>query len=191
MEQLISMETLEEKMRGHAKTFASFSRTYVCLLMLLISMTLTAACATFGSTDRQPPLTVSEVIQMSKDGVPAKTIIEQMRASGAAYRLSASQLARLHDRGVSDQVLDYMQQTYLSAVRQDQRLEEWNYWTLGPDGFWYGGPYYGWPYGRIVVDRGGHADWRRSEGGEWHEPEIGGKAEARGAGVVGEHGGRK
>jgi hypothetical protein len=108
-----------------------------------------------------------------------------MRASGAVYRLTAAQLTQLHDQGVSDQVLDYMQQTYLNAVRHDQRLEEWDYWTLGPDGFWYGGPYYGWPYSRVVVDRRDHGDWRRSEGGEWHEPE------ARAAGVIGEHGGRR
>lgn len=64
-------------MRVHAKTFASLSLSQVFLLMVLMSMTLTTACATFGSTHPKPPVPVSEVIQMSKDGVLAETIIER------------------------------------------------------------------------------------------------------------------
>lgn len=84
--------------------------------------------------EASPTITVSEVIQMSKEGVPFETIIEKMRESGAMYRLTASQLAQLHDQGVPDQVIDYMQQTYLSAVRRDQRLEDWDSSSWGH--FW-------------------------------------------------------
>jgi hypothetical protein len=82
---------------------------------------------------------------MAKEGIPAQDIVKMMRDSGAVYRLSASDLARLHEQGVADEVINYMQRTYLNAVRRDQRLRDWNYWSLGPDGYWYGGGPYGWP----------------------------------------------
>jgi hypothetical protein len=44
-----------------------------------------------------------------------------MRDSGTVYRLTAAQLAQLHDQGVADPVIDYMQQTYLNAVLREQR----------------------------------------------------------------------
>ena len=165
------------------KRFTRLSRRETPPLILLVCLALSVGCATLGSQQTKPPVTVSEVIQMSKEGIPAETIIEKMRDSETVYRLTGSELAKLHDQGVSDQVIDYMQQTYLRAVRRDQRLEDWDYWTLGPDGFWYGGPYYGWPYGWIVVDRRGHGDGKIRDKGEWHGE--------RGAGGVGEHGARR
>ena len=47
---------------------------------------------------------VSEVIRMSKENVPAETIVNKMRDSRAVYRLNAAQLAQLHDQGVADRV---------------------------------------------------------------------------------------
>jgi hypothetical protein len=81
---------------------------------------------------------------MSEVGVPSDQIIQQMRASGTTYRLKASQLADLEEEGVPGPVIDYMQSTYLDAVRRDQRYEDWNTWVMGPDGYWYGGCRYGW-----------------------------------------------
>jgi hypothetical protein len=109
--------------------------------LLLVSAAVSlVGCATLGART-PPPVTVSEVVQMSQAGVPADTIIKKMRDSGMVYRLTASQLVHLHDEGVPDAVLDYMQQTYLQAVRREQALEDWDHWAFGPDGFWYGG----WP----------------------------------------------
>jgi hypothetical protein len=82
---------------------------------------------------------------MSQAGVPVETILQQMRDSGTTYRLTASQLVQLHEEGVPDAVLDYMQETYLEAVRRDQALEDWRYWARAADGYWYGGRPYGWP----------------------------------------------
>ncbi len=69
---------------------------------------------------------------MSKAGVSPDEIIRQIAESGTVYRLSASQLADLRQAGVSNQVINYMQQTYLDAVRRDQRREDMRYWTLDP-----------------------------------------------------------
>jgi hypothetical protein len=126
-------------------TLASLWRRQSLPWLLLTCMTLLGGCATLGLEQSTPPVTVSDVIHISQQGVPADTILDHLRQSQTVYRLTASQLAQLRAQGVADQVLDYMQQTYRYAVRQDQSLEDWEYWTLGADGFWYGGPYYGWP----------------------------------------------
>jgi hypothetical protein len=151
------------------RIFGRLSRQSLTLIVLTC-ITLLGGCATLGATQPQPPVTVSEVIQMSKEDVPADTIIERMRDSDTVYRLTAAQLAELHEQGISDQVIDYMQQTYLDAVRQDQSLADWDYWTVGADGFWYGGPYYGWPLDGWVVGHRGRG-WRDGRG--WHDGDEG------------------
>ena len=81
---------------------------------------------------------------MSKAGTPPQDIIKIMKDSGTVYRLSASQLADLRQQGVPDPVIDYMQQTYLEAVRRNQALRDLSYWHWGPGGYYYGGGPYGW-----------------------------------------------
>jgi hypothetical protein len=87
-------------------------------LMLSTCIMLLSGCAMVGPS--KPPVTIGEVIQMSKAGTPAETIITKMRDSNAMYPLTAAQLAELHDIGVADRVLDYMQQTYIEEQRQEQ-----------------------------------------------------------------------
>ena len=99
-------------------------------LALLICATLLSGCSTLGFK-RPDPVTISQVIQMNKDGVPTDSIIKTMRDSDAVYRLTASQLAELHDMGLPDPVLNYMQQTYIEAERRQQSLEDWD-----RDGLW-------------------------------------------------------
>lgn len=118
----------------------SFALVVIAMLLLFA-----AGCATTGGGHYYKPVTVPEIIQWSKDGVPSQKIIDRMRRSHTVYRLKASQLAQLKQDGVSDAVINYMQQTYLNAVRNNQALEDWSYWWPGWDGFWYGGPAFGWP----------------------------------------------
>ena len=82
---------------------------------------LLGACASLG-----PPLppapTAAEIVQMAKDGVASDAIIKRIEASHAIYPLPASELAKLREQGVPDQVIDYMQRTYIDAVRLDEYL---------------------------------------------------------------------
>jgi hypothetical protein len=97
-------------------------------LLLLICL-LVAGCTTY----RQSPLTVNQVVEMSKAGVPPSQIIAEMRDSHTVYPVKASQLARLHEMGVPDEVIDYMQSTYIASARRQQNMEDWYYWTpYGP-----------------------------------------------------------
>ena len=116
------------------KTFKRLSWRRGLALIFLNAITLLSGCATLGAN---PPVTVSEVIQMTKEGVTPETIVETMRDSGSVYRLTAAQLVRLHDQGVADPVIDHMQQTYLNAVRREQSLTEWDSWeSMWVPGFW-------------------------------------------------------
>ena len=115
------------------KILKKLSHSQGLALTFLTCVTLLSGCATFGFKTPEP-VTVSQVIQMSKEDVPPETIVKKMRDSGAVYRFTAAQLAELHD-----QVLDYMQQTYIEAERREQRRADWDTgYTWGPwgPGFW-------------------------------------------------------
>jgi len=121
------------------------------IILALFIATGVLACS--GMNFNSPPhVTVAEIIAMSKSGEPDAVIIDKIRNSGTVYRLSASQLADLLKQGVSDAVINYMQQTYLEAIRRNQQLNDQSYWTLYGDGYLYGGYPFGW-----------HNDWYPSE----------------------------
>jgi hypothetical protein len=105
-----------------------------------------AGCASLRNALRGPdPLSVSEIVDMSRAGVPSSEICAEIQRTGTVYRLSASQLADLRQQGVSDDVINYMQKTYLEAVAADSAFAADGMWTMEDDGFWYGGAPYGWP----------------------------------------------
>lgn len=84
------------------------------LLAILVALATLSACA---SAPRPAPLTTAEIVQMSQRKIADDIIIERIRASGAVYRLSAAELVKLHDQGVSDAVLNAMQNTQIEEVR--------------------------------------------------------------------------
>jgi hypothetical protein len=113
-------------------------------LLVVASLALTG-CASQAQR-AVPPFMVSSIVRQSQDGVPSSVIIRQIAESGTVYRLSASELANLRDEGVADAVINYMQQTYLDAIRHDQSVADRSLWVYGPDGYYYGGYPFGWPY---------------------------------------------
>jgi len=92
----------------------------------ITSALLVASCATTPN-----PVTVSEVVAMSKEGTDASVIIARMRETRSVYRLPGSAFGDLKDQGVPGPVLDYMLQTYLRAERERQ-VEDC---SLGPPYF--------------------------------------------------------
>ena len=128
------------------------SSRYVAVLIAFTAVVaLCGGCAMFGGPNPKP-VTVPQVLVMTKSGTSDSEIIRQMKASGTVYRLKASQLADLKQQGVASEVIDYMQQTYLDAVRRDASYEDWRYWNLSDD-YWYGGVPYDWPYDRVYTIR--------------------------------------
>jgi hypothetical protein len=124
-------------------------KAVVLKLSVIFSLIFYIGCATLSGNPVGPPpnpVTVKEIVEMTKAGIPPETIINTIQQSQTVYRLQASQLVQLKEMGVSDEVINYMQQTYIDAVRQNQSYEDWSNFTLADDGFWYGGPILGGPF---------------------------------------------
>ncbi len=86
---------------------------------------------------------VPEIIQMSKDGLTSKDIIQKIKDSHTAYSLKADQLAKLQKQGVSDSVINYMEQTHFRALMHENQANTPYYWWPGWYGYNFGYPYYG------------------------------------------------
>jgi hypothetical protein len=105
------------------------------------------------------PVTIPDIVQMSKDKVPSQNIINEIKKSHTAYALKADEYAKLQQAGVADSVVNYMQQTHINMIRNNQQAQDSYY---GYSGYWYGGLGYGWPLsywgwnmGPNIVFRGG------------------------------------
>lgn len=110
------------------------------LFPVVISLFLLGSCTVYKYSE--PSLPVSDVVQMSNDGVPSKDIITDMRKSHSVYMLKANELAELSREGVPDSVLNYMDKTRINSIRQEERMYNYNW---DPYDYWYG-PGFGWPY---------------------------------------------
>ncbi len=132
---------------------------------ILISLLILGGCTVYKYSE--PALPVSDIVQMSNEGVPSKDIIKDIRKSHSVYMLKADQIAELSRQGVPDSVLNYMDKTRINSVRQEERMYNYNYW--GPYnygyGWGYGWPYYGYGYGYMgpTVILHGHGG-----GGHYH-----------------------
>jgi hypothetical protein len=113
---------------------AACMRSFTILLCGL-SLSVLPGCA-YSVSNPLPPVTVPQIVEMTKIGVPPEDIVQKMRDSGTVYRLGPSQLAQLQEQGVPEAVLNYMQQTYLEAVREDQRRADYNDWERGTGGYY-------------------------------------------------------
>ncbi|MEO8104657.1 MAG: hypothetical protein ABI790_19250 [Betaproteobacteria bacterium] len=115
---------------------------------------LLSGCATMAEPERVP-LTLEQIVDLAKQGKDANAIIGEIKATHAAYDVSASQYARLSRDGVPDAVLDFMQQGQLRMAERAGRREARNdMWMVGPGWWGYGSVWYPRPY--FVYVRGRH-----------------------------------
>ncbi len=121
-------------------------------LSVVAALALAALVAGCASRPQRVPVTVQEIVQMSHEGLPSSDIIGRLEASDTVYRLSGSELADLKARGVPDEVLDYMQETYIEYERSRvfRRYDPWWGSSYYPYPYPYPYPYaypYAYPYG--------------------------------------------
>jgi hypothetical protein len=117
--------------------------TMVQRFSILIGMASIVLCAACSTVERRPPPSLEQIAQMSRDGKTAEEIIHELKETRAVYRLSGSQLAKLHEEGVPEPVLDYLQQAYVDSVRWQERLYyQDRLWMGGCIGCYYYRP---WP----------------------------------------------
>jgi hypothetical protein len=63
-----------------------------------------------------PPVMIPDIVRMTQSNVSDDNIIAQIRNSGSVYHLSPDDVTALHNQGVSDRVLRYMQDTAMRPV---------------------------------------------------------------------------
>jgi len=103
-------------------TFAESLPASSALRVLAIAVlgALLGGCA---GMERRPPPSIDEIVEMSKAGRPAEEIVRELQETQAVYPLTGSQIAKLHEQGVPDSVLDYMQSAYVERVRWQSRVQ--------------------------------------------------------------------
>ncbi len=91
-----------------------------------LCLSLLGGCA---DLHRRPPPSIDQIVDMAKAGEPAEEIVRELQETRAVYPLTASQIVRLHEQGVPDAVLDYMQNAYAENIRWDALMQyEGSYW---------------------------------------------------------------
>jgi len=139
----------------------------IFLTVLVFGSALFQGCAVSGKIETKP-VTLPDIVQMSKDQMPSKYIINEIKKSHTAYTLKASEYAKLQQQGVADSVVNYMQKTHIDLIRRNQQMQNSYYWSPWYGNYWYGGiggsygPW-GWRVGPTIInlDSGTH----RSGGG--------------------------
>lgn len=108
------------------------------LSILVLTATVTlflVSCASVRSSN-DAKVTVPEIIEMTKAGVSDDEIVNKIQQSGTVYKLDGNQYANLRQIGVSDSVINSMQETYTDAVeRREDRDEDWESWNLDDAGY--------------------------------------------------------
>ena len=125
-------------------------RTLGFLLRWTFPLLLLGGCATL---EKHPnPLGADDIVALARSGANAKQIIDEIFRTDTLISLNAAEVVRLHDAGVPDEVLDYLQARQLEELR-------WRDRAFGS--YWYGPGFY----------RGfGPCPWppaRRYRGGAW------------------------
>lgn len=88
-------------------------------LLLAASLTFSLLHACAGQAPAPPPpeaLSLQEIIDLSRQGVPPARIVERIEASEAVYVLSVADVDRLQAAGVKSEVIDSMLSSCLQAA---------------------------------------------------------------------------
>ena len=97
-----------------------------------------AGCAT---RDLPPPLTGADVVGLVRAGKTAPEIIAELQRTETVLPLAATDIVNLHEAGVPDEVLDYLQRVQIDALLWQERSSSMWY-GYGGFGYWpYTGPY--------------------------------------------------
>lgn len=96
---------------------------------LFVLLTLLSGC---GSLPPRPPMTLEEIVQWSKEGKSGGEVVALLENRRLPTHLSGSQLGRLKEQGVPDDVLDYLMNRHTESIRYQSRLEAEPFWWYHP-----------------------------------------------------------
>ena len=103
-----------------------------------------SGCASVNAPERQP-ITLEQIVAMSKEGKDAAAIIREIHESKTTYDVMASQYAKLSRDGVPDEVIDFMQRGQLRMAERAGRRSAY-------DDLWISSRY-GWVHGGLWTPR--------------------------------------
>jgi hypothetical protein len=105
------------------------------LIMFCIPILFLGSCATVRNNGVSK-VTVPEIIDMTKAGASDQEIINEIQQSKTVYKLDGNAYARLRQIGVSDNVINYMQETYTNKMQNSEdRDEDWEIWNIDDAGY--------------------------------------------------------
>lgn len=129
----------DEPIGGHGVSFATTGATTRLRLYhrkvtmskttrLATGLGLAAAVITFSSACHavRASYPIDQVVAQSRQGVAAASIIGDIKAGKTSYALRGSDFGRLKAAGVQDEVLDYLQRSFIGDIDLLTR-----YWVLG------------------------------------------------------------
>jgi hypothetical protein len=105
------------------------------LFVIPLAIVFLGSCASVKSNEVSK-VTVPQIIEMAKAGASDQEILNEIQQSKTVYKLNGNQYARLRQAGVSNNVINYMQETYTNAIQNGQdRDEDWEDWNIGDAGY--------------------------------------------------------
>jgi len=105
------------------------------LFIFSLPMLFLGSCASVTS-NTPSKVTVSQIIEMTKAGASDQEIINEIQQSRTVYKLDGNHYARLRQTGVSDNVINYMQEAYTDEIEKRQdRDEDWEMWDIDDAGY--------------------------------------------------------
>lgn len=113
---------------------------------LLRSFVLLAVALFITACQTLPPraaITFDEIVALSKSGKSGGEIIAILDERRLPSEFSGSQLAKLREQGVPDEVLDYLFSAHTRNLRYQTRLDAEPYW-------WHH-PFYYHPHQRVII----------------------------------------
>lgn len=87
----------------------------VCLAISLLG------CSTLRGR-KTVPMTLEDVVRLSREGESAESIIEKLKESKTAVLPKADEVVELKEQGVASEVIDYM---IMSYVQRQMRNTKW------------------------------------------------------------------
>ncbi len=96
--------------------------------VLILTAILLEGCAT---TPRPNPISMAEVISMTKADLSDDQIIQRINDTRTVFRLQTNEVVMLREEGVSDRVVNYMLDTYSRAVVAEERRNQYHYYEFG------------------------------------------------------------
>ena len=101
--------------------------------MRTLAFSLLLALAGCAAMDAPETLSGAQIVALAREGRTAPEIIAVLRSTGTVLSLQASDIVRLHEAGVPEQVLDYLQNAQIEEMLWRERSSYWGaYYRYGP-----------------------------------------------------------